>query len=295
MSNEYLTQLLREQSLDSSSTEVIEMEKQRSEIEDHLHAEFASSTITLVPAGSWAKDTMVRPRYDIDLICYFDADDTSAGNSIEEIYDKVGEKIKGSYRIKRCTSVIRILTPKDDWTHIDVVPGRYVDESRSDAWICLSDDKEKDRRRTNLATHVSTVRDSGYTGIIKLAKLWRETYGFKVRTFVLELLVLEVMKNVSGTDTDGQFAGFLKEIFENIGNYTIEDPANPSGNPLTEYFNDAIKDTLAQSAGAALSDREMGGWEKVFEPLHAKELVSSGSNIFIPGDSMIRVKPWLQS
>jgi hypothetical protein len=277
MSNDYLSQLLADQSLNTNSPEVVEMEEQRLEIENYLNKQFESSTITLVQAGSWAKNTMVRPSYDIDLVCYFDSDDTTAGNSIEEIFETVKEKLEEEYKTKKCTSVIRILTPKDDWSHIDVVPGRYVDESKSDAWICLSDDKEKDKRKTNLDTHITTVRDSGCIDVIKLAKLWRAAGGFKVRTFVLDLLVIEIMKQSTAVSLEDRFETLLTEISENIDSYSVEDPANPTGNPLDAYFDDEMKERLSTAAASTLALSESDGWEKVFTSIGSTEKASAAT------------------
>ena len=55
-----------------------------------------------------AKGTMNREAYDLDIICYFAHDDTSAGKTLEEIYNNVSEALKGNYIVEPKGSAVRL-------------------------------------------------------------------------------------------------------------------------------------------------------------------------------------------
>jgi hypothetical protein len=55
----------------------------------------------------------------------------------------------------------------------------------------------------------------------------------------------------------------LTELRDNIDDYSIEDPANPTSNDLSELLNDTTRASL--SAGARSTQTvETSGWEAVF-------------------------------
>jgi hypothetical protein len=121
--------------------------------------------------------------------------DTAAGETLEEIYHNTASALEPTYVIERKPSALR---PKDhdpqrfgvDF-HIDVVPGRYIDDSKADTFLYQSSG-EKKRLKTNLEVHINHVKDSGVIETIRLIKLWRERKGLKFKTFVLELLVIKL-------------------------------------------------------------------------------------------------------
>ncbi|MDZ4865208.1 MAG: hypothetical protein SGJ01_17445, partial [Gemmatimonadota bacterium] len=63
---EYLEGVLKEQSLSDDSPEMNELRRRRSEVEEHLRAEFGSAP-RIRYGGSKAKGTMIKEAYDLDL------------------------------------------------------------------------------------------------------------------------------------------------------------------------------------------------------------------------------------
>ncbi|MCP4553716.1 MAG: hypothetical protein GY834_17125 [Bacteroidetes bacterium] len=289
---EYLKGIVKEQTLSDDSKEIEKLRKHRKNVEVLLKNEFGDDKPTIQYGGSYKKNTMIKEHFDLDLISYFNHDCTSAGESLKDIYDNVASSLEKKYNIDRKKSAIRILGKDDDHMvdfHIDVVPGRYVDDKKDDVFINQYG-VDKERLKTNLNKHISHIRDSGLTHAIRLLKLWNVRQYLGVKTFILELMAVKVLKSSKGKSLDKQLLEFWNELVEKDGNIAIEDPANPSGNDLGE-FNDSSKQLiLASSAKSTLSLIEASGWEQVYGQL----VDNNNSAVYasIVKSSSERTKPW---
>lgn len=261
---DFLAGLLKEQKLTSKSPEFSDLEARRGDVEKVLRAAFPDSSPSIRYGGSKAKDTMVRESYDLDLTCFFRNDDTKPGATLEDVYNSVrGCLTKKKFKVREKTSAVRVLGDDDVDFHVDVVPGRFTDRSESDAFLHRTSGN-KDRLKTNLQTHVDHVRDSGLTDAICLVKLWRGRQGIDLRTFPLELLVLELLKDKVGKGLDEQLKHIWEELRDRVDEIKIEDPANPSGNDLGEIFGEKEREALAVQAAQALEAVENEKWEEIF-------------------------------
>lgn len=260
---DYLAGLLREQRLVPASQETLDLEARREEVEKVLRSEFRVSAPSIRYGGSKAKNTMIKECFDLDLICYFKHEDTKPGDTLEDVYENVRDVLRKKFKIREKTSAVRILGGDDVDFHVDVVPGRFTDNSESDAFLhCTSGKKE--RLKTNLQTHIDHVRSSGLTDAICLMKLWRERQGIELRTFPLELLVLELLKQKTKFALDDQLKHFWGELRDHADEIKIEDPANPTGNDLSEMFGEKERESLAANAALALEAVEAEKWEEIF-------------------------------
>jgi hypothetical protein len=194
---EYLEQVLQAQRLAEDSEELKNIRKRRDDVETLLRSKFEKCSPTIRYGGSVAKKTMIKDAYDLDIVCYFAHDDDAAGDNLKEIYDKVNAALAGDYQTELRTSAIRLRSNKmEDYLadfHIDVVPGRFTDETKSDCFIHQSG-REKSRLKTNIDVHIKHIRDSGVIPAIRLFKLWNVRNGIWLKTFVMELLVIELLK-----------------------------------------------------------------------------------------------------
>src|SRR5437899_1372028 len=162
--NEYLSVILTAQTLGEESDELKALQERRAEVEKILRDHFQESSPTIRYGGSKAKGTMIRDSYDLDIICYFSHDDTGAGETLEDIYNNASKVLSDTYFVEPKASALR-LKDKNPSTlgldfHIDVVPGRFVDASKGDAFLYVSTG-EKKRLKTNLDVHIKYVKDSG--------------------------------------------------------------------------------------------------------------------------------------
>lgn len=269
----YLEDILESQTLDPDGQEMKDLRAHRSDVEKLLRKKFEKCSPTIRYGGSKAKGTMIREAYDLDMTCYFGRAENGAGETLQEIYENVEAALADEYLITRKPSAIR-LKSKDvnQWAtdfHIDVVPGRFIDEKNEDVFLYRSSG-EKGRQKTNLDVHIEHVKGSGVTDAIRLMKLWRARNFLSVRHFVLELLTIERLKYKKSLEIPAQLRHVWTELRDNVEDIIIEDPANPTGNDLSELFNASIRQELSSTARRTLELIEKSGWESVFGPVPEK-------------------------
>jgi hypothetical protein len=262
--DEYLAEVLKSQEIKPDGDEMEALQEARAEVEKVLRGGCPDSKPTIRYGGSKAKGTMNLDDYDLDVICYFPSDGTAAGKTLEEIYNNVRTCLeKADYRVDPRTTALRLRDKEGGDFHIDVVPGRFTDDSKADAYLHQNGGSKK-YLKTNLQVHIDHIAGSGQIDIIRLMKLWRRYAGLSVRTFPLDLVTIEVLKGSRATGLEARFKKLLVALRDDIDSYTIEDPANPHGNDLSELLNDSVRATLSSAARSTLSTIDHSGWEAVF-------------------------------
>jgi hypothetical protein len=263
--NEYLNRVLSAQNLGEDSTELKELQTCRAEVEKLLCASFGSQPIIRY-GGSKAKGTLIKESYDLDIVCYLPSDSDVAGKTLAEIYENVRNCLANAYYVEEKTSALRLKgRSATDYMrdfHIDVVPGRFTDESKTDCFI-YQKSAEKCRLKTNLDAHVAHVKDSGVVDAIRLLKLWKVRKGLRVKQFVFELLIIDLLQGIKSKPISDQLLHVLREISGHADPIHVEDPANPSGNDLTNVMS-AAWPTLRAAATDTLNTIQWSGWEAVF-------------------------------
>jgi hypothetical protein len=297
--NEYLTKLLDQQSFADDDLELVELRRRRQEVEDLLRGRFSKSGPTIRWGGSMAKGTMIREAYDGDMTCYFRHDETEAGRTLEEIYDSVATALGEKYDVQRKTSALRVKDPSTKGAkgfaqdlHIDVIPGRFTSDGGDDVFLHRTSG-DKQRLKTNLQVHIDHIRDSGVRPAIRLMKLWNVRNGVGAKTFVLELLVVKLLKERKTAGLAQQLEHVWTELREHADSLAVEDPANPSGNDLKPVL-DQVRRRLSSVAAATLSLIERSGWEGVFGSVEGDD---EGSRRAALKAAAVHVanptKPWL--
>ncbi|MBT9559390.1 MAG: hypothetical protein IV100_25400 [Myxococcales bacterium] len=262
--HEYLSALLDSHALADDGPEVKAMRLERTAIETVLRAAYPGADLTVLYGGSYKKKTMVRDSYDLDILAYFAADESAAGLTLESIYDSVKAALSDTYRVTPKRSALRLESKAvgHAYTHVDVVPGRYVDDDKEDVFLHQSEG-DKVRLKTNLSTHIAHVRDSGRRPVIKLVKIWKKLAGLEIPTFILELLVIVMLDGEGTADHGVALSRFFAEAAANLDEHKIADPAN-SNNDLYAIFTPAKQTALKDAAQAALDAHEAGGFVAVF-------------------------------
>jgi len=263
----YLQDLLKNQGLNENSPEMEPLRAKKAEVEAVLVEAFPGNSLTIRYGGSKAKNTMIRPSYDLDIVCYFHNGDDQAGESLAKIYENVWQALDERYYVLPKTSALRLEEGEKGgkYTHIDIVPGRYTDDTTGDVYL-HQHGGDKDRLKTNLRTHIHHIRDSGLTDTIKLVKLWRELNGTDsrvVKTFILELLVVKLLSPHKSRTLEEQLIYLWTALRDEIDGLSIEDPANPAGNDLGQIFGQA-KPYLQIAARTTLDTLNARGWNGVF-------------------------------
>jgi hypothetical protein len=268
--NDYLKKILDQQTFDDQEQEMKDLLKRREDIGKGLRTHFSKSSPSICWAGSRAKRTMIRESYDGDVTCYFPHDESEAGDNLAEIYSNAVEALTADYFVERKPSAIRVRDKelKTD-LHVDVVPGRYTTEDKDDVFLHRSSG-EKQRLKTNPQIHIAHIRDSGQTDAIRLAKLWKVRNGLTAKTFVLELLVVKLLKDKKSSGLSTQLEHVWTEFRDRPDSLCVEDPANPQGNDLKPLL-DQVRQQLAMVANTTLASIEESGWESVFGAVDADD------------------------
>jgi len=295
--NSYLSKVLAVQTLGDDSDELKALQERRVEVEKFLREHFAGSVPTIRYGGSKAKGTMIRESYDLDIVCYFPHDDTVAGETLEDIYANAQNALEKKYLVEPKASALRLkdLNAKTRGVdfHIDVVPGRFTDDKKSDAFLYISTG-EKKRLKTNLDVHIQHVKDSGVIDAIRLMKLWKVRNGLSIRNFVLELAVIKLLKSKKTAALSAQIEHIWTEFRDNIENLSVEDPANPSGNDLSGLLNSTVKGNLAAVAGRTLALIGSSGWEAVFGSVDEKKEAEKTEALRRAAATVVTpTRPWL--
>jgi hypothetical protein len=265
----YLQKILQSQTLSPDSEELKALQGHRADVEALIRKHFDKSSPTIRYGGSKAKGTMISEAYDLDIIVYFPNDDSSAGETLEDIYNNVRKALSAKYLVQPKQSALRLQdnNPKNlgvDF-HIDVVPGRFTDDSKTDAFLYQASGDKK-RLKTNIDVHIKHVKDSGVTDAIRLLKLWRVRNGLSIKHFALELVIIELLRNKKSLSLSQQLDYVWKEFRDNVDDISIEDPANATGNDLSDLLNDAVRSELSSVAETTLNNIDRLGWESVFGP-----------------------------
>lgn len=262
---EYLNKVLAAHSLDNDGSEIREIRSQRKVVEEFLRSSFPKSTLTIRYSGSKAKGTMVLDSYDLDVICYFLHDDNEVGDSLKDIYERVYGVLSDKYYVEQKRSALRLRSKDSDKQdfHIDVVPGRFVDDTLGDTYL-YQKNADKERLKTNLDIHISHIAGSERTDIIQLGKVWKIRNGIDIKTFALELLIVKYAENKEVDHLRNGLTSFWEYLRDHSDSMTIEDPANPSGNDLSLLLNDGLRETLRIFATSALDLVEQDKWPSIF-------------------------------
>ena len=271
---EYLKSILKSQTLAPDSQKLKDLQQHRAEVEEVIRGHFKESSPAIRYGGSKAKGTMIQESYDLDIISYFPHDDTAAGETLEEIYKNVKKALFKKYLVEPKASALHLKTldPKNYGVdfHIDVVPGRFTDDSKTDTFLYQASG-EKKRLKTNLDVHIKHIKESGVIDAIRLLKLWKVRNGLRVKNFALELIIVDLFKHRKSATLEKQMKYVWAELRDEVNEITIEDPANPTGNDLSEMLNEGIRLELSMVATRTLELIENNRWEDVFGPIEDEE------------------------
>jgi hypothetical protein len=183
-------------------------------------------------SGSYAKGTMIKSSFDLDIVIYFAKTYT---NPTKELVEYV-KKLLSKYNPVNYGVALQI---KKNGYDVDIVVGKAIDDEFK--FATLYNTKDNKEMRASLITHIDLVNE--VEQIIQLMKIWRLNHKLNWHKLAMEQTVVRVLQN----KTKNNFGECLKEIFldikSNIDNVKFFDPAN-SNNPIFVSDNERkrIKD-----------------------------------------------------
>lgn len=262
---QFLQNLLASQDLSPEQERTLQAHKK--EVTDFLRAEFGDEP-KIKYAGSREKGTLIKENYDLDIVCYFPSTDT---RSLKEIREDVSNHLSSKYLMgDKKASAERIKSLKGasapEGYHIDVVPGRFI-EGTSDVFIHVAYG-DKERMQTNLKTHIDHITNSGCVPVIRLVKLWAYRNDIHIKTFILELFVVEALSGSRTKDNlESSFLKVMETLKDKFGNLQLVDPAN-TNNIVSRTISASEKITVAQAGEEAFNQLDgsddLSDWKAVF-------------------------------
>ena len=188
--------------------------------------------------GSYAKGTMIKGSYDLDIVIYFAKNNP---HSVKQLAEFVEAILSKKHRITRM-GVASQFTYKEH--EVDVVVGKAQDEQFvfADLW----NSKEQKVIRTSLVTHINNVAE--VEQVIKLMKIWRQNNSLEWHKLAVEQTIVRVLKDKPKNNLGACLQEVFLDVKTNIDNVKFLDPAN-CNNPIfvSDYERKRIKEaaTLA--------------------------------------------------
>ncbi len=203
-------------------------------------------------SGSRAKGTAIDIATDLDL---FISLSSTTNNTLKEIYDSLYDYvIKQGISARRQNVSIGITYQNKD---VDLVPAKRQGQYGNDHSLYRR--KAASWTKTNIDTHIHTVKNSGRITEIVALKIWRENHNLEFPSIYLECFAIEALSGRRFYSHADNFIFLLENIRDNIVNKRIIDPAN-SNNILSDELNYNEKKKLAVQATSSLSERY---WESI--------------------------------
>lgn len=203
-------------------------------------------------SGSFAKGTAVHGGADLDLFISISPNTPETLSQVYESLFTLASSAAWSPRrqdVSVGTTVGRL--------SVDLVPGKQ--QSGYQNYHSLHRHRTGSWTQTNVALHISTVRDSGRTREIRALKIWRNLRRIDFPSFYLELMVIEALRGRSTTDLANNVLHALRYIDGNLGTTRIVDPAN-TNNLISADLTTAEKTSIAARARESAT---AGTWEEI--------------------------------
>ena len=272
--------------------------------------------------GSYARNTMIRPqdseKFDVDFFLAFNKEDYGESEladllkTVKGVLDEIKsedsdiEKIDDKQR--RSIGVVY----KDNF-QIDVVPAVQIEK---DKLYKIFDKRTQSAVNSNPKLHGKNLTDANdatasnltkrLVPIVKMLKSWRREKCDYLKSFHLELLVVETLKDAEITSYSTGIAKFFNDVDLQS---SLTDPAN-AGNIIDAYLDeDGTRDNLITLIAAERKiareaielesngdeDVAVAKWKKIFEPKDDDGKNAGGHPAASSGPTFINrtpSKPW---
>lgn len=273
--------------------------------------------------GSYARNTMIRPKddnkFDVDFFLAFSKKDYEESelpdllsivkNALEQIKNDDAD-IEEIQEQKRSIGVVY----KENF-QIDIVPAIQIEK---DERYKIFDKNTLQAIESNPKLHGSNLTSANETSdssgvkrlvpIVKLLKSWKREKCDYVKSFHLEMLVVEILGGKEISSYSQGLVNFFANAVQNLQSAGMKDPANES-NIVDEYLdNDGTRTKLLglvneekKIAEKAVKlekegndDEAVKEWEKIFES--SDDNKNSNYGYRSNGPTIIRnpSKPWAQ-
>ena len=245
-----------------------QIKRYKTSIEKVLKNELNRDNIRIYYAGSYAKNTGIRDSLDLDLVIRFPS---TTKKSIKECYELVYEILrKNNWNPRRKNAAIRIsdysLPGKTKLDHADIVPEKQISNSQyCNLWL----NRENRALKTSVQHHLESIRELGMLDLIRLMKYWKSQHKLQYPSFILEQCMVRWAKDEprnASKDIITRLQTHIDYISRRIKNISLKDPANPTGNSITnrKSFPIANRNKIARVANETYTYTINQDWSKFF-------------------------------
>jgi hypothetical protein len=216
--HEYLLSVLRAQT--PSDTELAPLRNARDHVERILRP-FYGPYARFYYGGSFAKRTMVRAGYDLDIIVYVPHDDRRPLSDL--FWGGLRTLEHNGMFVTPKTVALRL--PYDSGFHIDVVPGHAHGADFRYATL-FKNLQPASSLQTSVKVHIESVKDAGLSDVVRVAKLWKQRHRIDLATFALEIAVQRALAGHRRDDLAAAFRTVLNWFTTDFSTARLVDPAN---------------------------------------------------------------------
>ena len=249
--HEYLKQILAGQDLTAAQIATLQLCRKAIEVQ----VSQLNGAPRFYYAGSYGKQTMIADNFDLDIVAYWPV---SCTYTLKDIFEAVGPLLQSKWKSAKPKTVAWTISFQGGF-HIDVVPGRALDQAYKEANLYRSD--KDSTMKTSIKVHIDTVRSSGRQEAIRLMKLWRTRNAVPwQKSLPLELMTIEALRGTSTIDLEQQLLKVFAHVRDTIERVRIVDPAN-SNNVVSDELSDGDRQAIKAGAQAAIDARL---WSEVF-------------------------------
>lgn len=243
--HEYLKGLLANYNLTDADVEKVQ--NKRKNVEDFLRKRVGDKIDRFYYSGSYAKKTAINLDYDLDLCIYFKPDSYT---SLRTMYEDTCKNLKDMGQIDPRNVSIRL--PQGGGLSVDVVPGRLISTTSDD--INLYSRLKDTSMKSNIPKHKDVISQSDCRPIIKLMKIWKYRRGIHYKSFALELLTIEALKNCPKDDYGNALWRVLTFAAANVETIKLIDPAN-GNNDVSDSITSEEKTNFKNQAASSLKQQ----------------------------------------
>jgi len=203
-------------------------------------------------SGSRAKGTAISIATDLDLFISLKSTTTQ---TLKEIYDSLHDVlVSRKISVRKQNVSIGIKYAGHD---VDLVPAKRQDSYSNDHSLYRS--KVDTRTKTNVATHINTVKNSSRITEIIAVKIWRERFALDFPSMYLELTVIDALKGRHGNQPATNFMTVLDYLISDFLNKTVYDPAN-TNNIISDDLYKYEKENIIKKAKES---RSTSSWNSI--------------------------------
>lgn len=197
---------------------------------------------------SWSMSrwTAVSINFDTDICIEFE---NNAFQDLSTMYKRTYDKLRNKY-INVKQQRVSVWIPQKN---IDVVPSRLIKDSNN---VNLRDSKAQTWKQTNIHIHAEYIKKYWDINIIKLLKVWKNLHNVDIKSFWLEILSINALKDYSWTELLWPKLRYVRNYIKDNDLYSMRliDPAN-ANNDIMDSIEYAEKWKLKQLAKSSLNEK----------------------------------------